>query len=153
MQLQLGLHKLNSDTTHDELLLWGKIIGNGWPAYALGTGKDYFVAVGLNFRGCYEFPHKDFYWASSSNYVFAPLPEMLDQHKADADQLSEPFSGDPDKILVENEVKKEEDPEAQEESKKKEEALDSDSEEDESEKVVPTNLKEIDRLGFVVRAI
>ena len=120
----------------------------------LGTNGDYYIALGLNFKGCYEFPHKDFYWASSSNYLFTPLPEMLDQHKADVDLLKDTFSGEPDKVLVENEVKKEENPdESEEKTNKKEEQLDSDSEEDESEKIIPTNLKEVDRLGFVVRAI
>ena len=44
----------------------------------LGISGDYYIALGLNFKGNYEFPHKDFYWASSSNYVFSPLPAMLD---------------------------------------------------------------------------
>ena len=53
---------------------------------------------------------------------------MLDQHKADADILKEAFSGQPDKVLVENEVKKEENPdESEEKTNKKEEQLDSDS--------------------------
>ena len=53
---------------------------------------------------------------------------MLDQHKADADILKEAFSGQPDKVLVENEVKKEENPdESEEKTNKKEEHLDSDS--------------------------
>ncbi len=119
-----------------------------------GATQDYYIALGLNFKGNYEFPHKDFYWASSANYLFAAMPEMLEQHKADVDTLGGGFTGDPGKVLVENEVKKEENQEeSQEATGKKEELVDSDSEEDESEKVIPKNLTELDRLGFVVRAI
>ena len=71
----------------------------------LGTVKDYFIAIGINFKGNYQFPTKDFFWASSSNYAFAKLPDMLDQHKGDIDAISTPFTGEHDLILKENENK------------------------------------------------
>lgn len=71
----------------------------------LGTVKDYFIAIGINYKGNYQFPTKDFFWASSSNYAFAKLPDMLEQHKADIDAISTPFTGEHDLILKESENK------------------------------------------------
>lgn len=68
------------------------------------------------------------------------------------------FSGDPNKILVQLEPEaKPEDEEAQQQQEQEEtkefDPLASTEEEDESSKIVPVNLKEVDRLHFTVLAI
>lgn len=39
--------------------------------------KDYFVAVALVYTGQRDFPKKEFFWCSGSNFIFAQLPETL----------------------------------------------------------------------------
>ena len=123
----------------------------------LGTVKDYFIAIGINFKGNYQFPTKDFFWASSSNYAFAKLPDMLDQHKGDIDAISTPFTGEHDLILKENENKPAEEAEnpdpTGEESKEEQPAAAEESDADVAIKIPPKNLRELDRLGYIVRAI
>ena len=147
MQLQLALHKLNNDTQYDELLFWGKV---------LGTVKDYYIALAVNYKGKYQFPEKDFYWASSANYAFAKLPDMLQQHAAEIDSITTPFTGEHDLILKDAEGKApEESGEAAEaeDSKENEPAAAEESDDDVAIKVPKKNLRELDRLGYVVRAI
>jgi len=47
-------------------LFWGRIEG---------SEKDYYIALGLNFKGYYEFPVKSFYWCTS-DFKFAKLDEI-----------------------------------------------------------------------------
>jgi len=48
------------------LLFWGRIEG---------VSKDYYIALGLNFRENFEFPKKTFFW-SSNDFNFSDLPEI-----------------------------------------------------------------------------
>lgn len=57
MRLELGLLKLTDLANSDQLLFWGKIIT---------TGQPYYIAVGVDFKDHYAFPHKKFYWSSSN---------------------------------------------------------------------------------------
>lgn len=53
----------------DELLFWGKITG---------VNKDYYVAVAITYEGCFEFPHKRFYWCLSDDFTFRETPDLND---------------------------------------------------------------------------
>lgn len=57
MKLELGLLKLTDLANSDQLLFWGKI---------MTTGQPYYLAVGVDFKDHYAFPHKKFYWSSSN---------------------------------------------------------------------------------------
>jgi len=146
--LQVLLNESAGDQ-FDELLFWGKIIG---------LQRDYFIAMGVIYKERYEFPEKKFYYASSQDFVFKKFPKLEDQHKDKVHNFLSMFSGDPNKVLVQLEPEaKPEDEEAQqqqeEEQKVEFDPLASTEEEDESSKIVPVNLKEVDRLHFTVLAI
>jgi radial spoke head protein 9 len=71
LNIKLALQQLQSDLKLDSIYLWGKIIG---------TVKDYFIAYSLDYsRKTHGFPSKNFYWASSSNFIFASLPAPLEK--------------------------------------------------------------------------
>lgn len=65
----MGLCSLHSKSTHEETLFWGKISG---------INNDYYIAVGLNFNGQYEFPSKKFYYCLSNDFTFIEMPELND---------------------------------------------------------------------------
>jgi hypothetical protein len=51
----MGALKLaESNPDIDEFKFWGRIET---------TGKPYYIIVGLQYSGKYEFPHKKFFWA------------------------------------------------------------------------------------------
>jgi radial spoke head protein 9 len=64
--------------------------------------KNYYVALGLNFRGEEEFPAKKFFWCSSGNFIFAELPECNSNQdiKSRLEGMSTLFTGEFDKILI-----------------------------------------------------
>lgn len=138
----------------------------------LGINKDYYIALGLCYNNYYEFPFKKFYWATSSNFVFAPLPSPNDQHKKDVDERETLFFGEPEKIVVEvkppeegeGDGLREPDPEPKAEDKKEgEEGENPEGQSDIPENlddtvevapvIIPKNLTELDRLAFIVAAI
>lgn len=148
MQLDLALCELNNTLNCDELLFWGKISGP--------DKGDYFIAQCNHFVDRYEFPDKQFYWASSKDFKFTLLPETLEQHN-EFTEMSSPFTGDPAHIIQNLELPKEgEGDDAAEENKAEgegeEDELDSSSE-DEAQKIPPKNFTELDRLSFTVKAI
>ncbi len=134
--------------------------------FRIGTTRDYYIALGIVYKGYYEFPFKKFYWTTSANFKFEPLPQPNDQNKKDADERESLFLGEPEKVLIE--VKPPENagqpaevpdpaanpnpnpnPEGKVEEKKE-------SLEDSTEvkpQVVPKNFTELDRLAYVVTAI
>lgn len=72
LKLELGLQQLlNSvpEAEFEQLLFWGKVIG---------LNKDYYVAMGIKYSSCYEFPLKKFYWASSADFTFQKFSELND---------------------------------------------------------------------------
>ena len=55
MKLKLAHLKLmEANPDLDEVKFWGKIEA---------ITKNYYIVLGLQFRGKYEFPHKYFFWA------------------------------------------------------------------------------------------
>lgn len=61
MRLEMSLLKLSDTVNSDQLLFWGKI---------LTTGQPYYIAVAVDYEGCYAFPHKKFYWSSGNTMEF-----------------------------------------------------------------------------------
>ena len=51
--MELGLIRLSELANADQLLFWGKIIT---------TSSPYYIAVAIDFKGNYAFPHKKFYF-------------------------------------------------------------------------------------------
>ena len=113
--------------------------------------------MGINYADRYEFPEKGFFWALSSDFKFYPFPALNTQHeeKKEYDKLNSFFTGDPYKIIVEVEPKRgeEEGNANNNEEVKERDPLASTEEEDEASKIVKINLKEIDRLLYMIRAI
>jgi len=153
LQLELGLQQLLNKkadqyaSDFEELLLWGKIVG---------TKNDYYIAVGYNYTMKYEFPEKVFFWALSSDFVFKPFPALNDQHKGEYNNIKSLIVGNPSLIHKKVEPEKAEGEEAEHEQSKLEKEVDplaSSEEEDEAAKIVPVNLKEIDRVHYIFRAI
>ena len=76
-----------------------------------GTEKDYYIALGLNFKGQYEFPIKKFFWRywffldnflsySSNDFKFAELPAINPEYKDKVGTFRQPFIGKPEEILI-----------------------------------------------------
>jgi radial spoke head protein 9 len=64
MKLEISLLKLNEAQSFEHIVFWGKIEGS-LPLVLfefLGSDNDYYIALGLNFKGVYEFPIKKFFW-------------------------------------------------------------------------------------------
>lgn len=53
LKLEIALVKLSQSVECDQLLFWGRIEG---------IASNYYLAMSLNFKGQFEFPHKRFYW-------------------------------------------------------------------------------------------
>ena len=138
----------------------------------LGLQKDYYIALGIKYKGYYEFPFKKFYWTTSANFTFEPLPERIDQYKKEANEKDGLFLGDPDKILIEAKpgepteappAEPEAPPEPKEEEKKEgeqnpnpaapENPVPEAPVEEAKPQVVPKNFTELERLSYVIRAI
>ncbi len=141
--------KLEGKDDVEEIQLWGKIIG---------TVKDYYIAMGIKYKGQYEFPIKKFYWANNS-FIFSELPELNLQHIKHADSQTDFFTGEPEKVLVtlqkegeEGEEEEQKEKEEEEEQKEKKDDL-SDTSEEQEIIIPPKNFTELDRLAFTVRAI
>lgn len=147
MSLQ-QLINTTADAEFEELLFWGKLTGLNF---------DYYIAVGLVYTGRYEFATKRFYYATSNEFVFRPFPALNDQHKELYDGIKNMLTGNPK--LIHKKVEPEKTAEAAEQedtSKKLVKELDplaSSEEEDPNALIVPVDLKEIDRVNYIVRAI
>ena len=116
--------------------------------------------MGLVYTGRYEFATKRFYYAlSNDNMVFRPFPALNDQHKELYDGITQMLTGNPKLIhkKVEPEKATGEAAAEQEEAAKKPpkevDPLASSEEEDPNALIVPVDLKEIDRVHYIVRAI
>ena len=102
--MQQLLNKKNEGDIPDfeELLFWGKIIG---------TNNDYYIAMGVNYSGMYEFPVKVFFWASSVDFAFKPFPDLNEQHFEEYNKIKSLITGNPLKIHKQVEPEKREDEE------------------------------------------
>ena len=86
LRLELGLLRLSELANADQLLFWGKIST---------TSSPYYIAVGVDFKGNYSFPHKKFYYARDK-MVFSELPSPDPSNRPNADQFNHtPFTGNP----------------------------------------------------------
>jgi len=140
LQVELSLLELTQKEDFEDLLFWGKI---------KGVSRDYFLSLGLKYRGQYEFPLKRFFWCNSVSWSFAELPSVNPNDSAKADQFNSFFTGDHGKVLVEAPAEDENQPPAEEEDAKEKDSLAS----REEEKVPARAFTELDRLAVVVRAI
>lgn len=147
MKLEIALLRLNETEKFEQILFWGRIEG---------TDKDYYIALGVNFKGQYEFPTKKFFW-SSNDFKFSELPAINPEYKDKVGAIRQPFSGKPEEILIavggdqEEEQPPEPPQQVDDEPKEKDPLADTD---DETEvKIPPKNFTELDRLAYTVRAI
>ena len=85
MKLELSILKINETENFDQVLFWGKI---------QGVKLDYYIAIGLHFKGKFEFPSKKFYWAKNDQFEFEELPEMNLEYQNDVDRFRNLFTGD-----------------------------------------------------------
>ena len=147
MGLQMLLNT-SAETEFEELLFWGKLSG---------LNADYYIAVGLVFMGRYEFAEKRFYYATSNDFTFKAFPALNDQHKDHYDDIKTMLTGNPKLIHRKVEPEKTAESQEQEEQQKKVvkevDPLASSEEEDPNALIVPVDLKEIDRVQYIVRAI
>lgn len=45
-----------------------------------GMAADYYIALGLTYKGKFEFPTKKFFWCLTGDYEFKEMPELNDAH-------------------------------------------------------------------------
>jgi len=96
LNLKLSLAQLSSELKLEQVFFWGKIIG---------TVKDYYIAYSLDYtHKTHGFPTKHFYWASSSNFIFATLPAPLEKFASAFNELNVYFTGEHDRIVIEQPV-------------------------------------------------
>lgn len=141
MKLELSLLKLNETQNFEQILFWGKIEG---------IEKDYYIALGLNFKGQYEFPLKKFFW-SSNDFKFSELPPINLQYKDLVNTLRTPFTGKYEEVI--EEAKEEEEEQVNEENEENPENPQKDEDDEIQIKIPKKNFTELDRLAYVVRAI
>ena len=68
---------------------------------SIGTVKDYYVAYSLDYsRKINGFPAKQFYWCSSSNFIFATLPTPLEKFAKELTEMNVFFTGEHDRIVL-----------------------------------------------------
>lgn len=92
LQLKLSLGQLQSELALDNISFWGKIIG---------TVKDYYIAYSLDYgKKSHGFPSKNFYWCSSSNFIFATLPAPIEKFAKDLTELNVFFTGEHDRVVL-----------------------------------------------------
>ena len=128
-------------------MFWGKLSG---------LNADYYIAIGLVYSGRYEFAEKRFYFATSNDFTFKPFPALNDQHKDAYDDIKTMLTGNPK--FIHKKVEPEKSAEQEEELLQKKvvkevDPLASSEEEDPNALIVPIDLKEIDRVHYLVRAI
>ena len=119
--------------------------------------------MGLVFTGRYEFAEKRFYYCTSGDFTFRAFPTLNDQHKDKYDKISTVLTGNPKLVLPGGQVEPVKVPgeggegaEGDQVAKKTVKEIDplaSSEEEDPNALIVPVNMKEIDRVHYLVRAI
>jgi radial spoke head protein 9 len=138
----------SADTDFEEVLFWGRLSG---------LNADYYIAMGLVYTGRYEFATKRFYYATTQDFSFKPFPTLNDQHKELYDGQKSMLTGNPKLIHKKVEPEKSAEAQDQEEAAKKPvkevDPLASSEEEDPNALIVPVDLKEVDRVHYIVRAI
>ena len=149
IKLDIGLQEICDNNKYDQVLFWGRI---------RGLKSNYYIAMAIKFHGQYEFPAKKFFY-STENFVFKELPQIIAQFKTRIEYFNSELEGNPEKIIWE--IEKEEEKEDQisdknENADNEEINLDetiSDSSEEKEKIVIITQMREIDRLAYIIRAI
>jgi radial spoke head protein 9 len=91
IKLEYALTELKNKEKNEKLYFWGKITGED---------SDYFIAIGVNFKGHYEFPEKKYYFCQSLTYNFEELPPTFEYHDKDfLDTYYKPLKGNPTLII------------------------------------------------------
>lgn len=92
LKLEIAFNEIHNKVKCEELWFWGKLFGND---------ADYYIALGINYSGHYEFPEKLFYYCTNTNFNFQPLPVTFDYHDKDFVEKykSTPISGNPNLVL------------------------------------------------------
>ncbi len=135
---------MNEAQAFDQLLFWGRIEG---------TAANYYIALGLNFKGNFEFPHKTFFY-SANLATFAPLPELNAEYKEQVETFRQLFAGQPEKILINVTGEDGDQPPADQPNPDEPAPVTkNDDDSDVEVKPPPKNFLEIDRLAYVVNAI
>ena len=99
IKLDIAIKELDAKEKLEKLVFWGKI---------RGEESDYYIAVGYNYTGHYEFPEKRFFFAPQ-NFKFEPLPETFDYHDQDfRKHYYTPLKGNPELIIKKYKEEKEE---------------------------------------------
>lgn len=123
----MSLSQLNARLECDELVLWGKING---------LKNDYYIAMGLQFRDCYEFPTKTFYWALSTDFEFKDMPSLTAEYNEKINSDNSYFVGEPARKIVSAK------PEGTEEGEEAEPVQEEDDEGEAKEKAAAKNSDE-----------
>ena len=131
IKLLTMLDQLKSDIKCDEMQFWGKI---------LGAEKDYYISKALYYKGFQNFPKKQYFFCSSSNFIFSELPDIQPHHIDNFYKFNTYFIGNPDIILEKYES---------EQNQNLEEVIGDTF----KPKLKKKNMTETDRLSFVVRTI
>jgi radial spoke head protein 9 len=151
------MNDLHARLKSEELWFWGKIIGSEF---------DYYIAMGINYKNHYEFPEKIFYYGTSVDFIFNPLPETMAQHlpdmkkhnntllKGDPKTIIESYEDPVDPDAVEKEKEKEAEQAKEKMSEEEELAMLDESVDQEVKQVEKRlNFTELCKLSFIVRAI
>ncbi|CAD8082384.1 unnamed protein product [Paramecium primaurelia] len=144
IKLEIALIKLSQTQTFDQLLFWGRIEG---------TVANYYIAIGLNFKNNFEFPHKTFFYTANLK-EFQNLPPLNPEYKEQVETFRQLFSGQPEKILINITGEDGDQPPAdQPNPDEPQPVVKNDDDSDVEIKPPPKNFLEVDRLAYVVNAI
>ncbi|KAM3137738.1 hypothetical protein pb186bvf_010158 [Paramecium bursaria] len=144
LKLEISLVKLSQTVKFDQLLFWGRIEG---------TVSNYYIAIGLTFKGNFEFPHKTFFYTANL-ITFQELPPLNPEYQEQVETFRALFTGQPDKILinVQEEGQDQQQP-ADPDPDQAQQQQKNDDDSDVEVKPPPKNFLEVDRLSYIVQAI
>lgn len=149
IKLEIGLQEICESKKYDQILFWGRI---------RGLKSNYYIAMAIKFHGQYEFPAKKFFFATE-NFVFKDLPQIIAQFKTRIEDFNTEFEGNPEKIIWEMEKQEEAEEQTSEKNENGENEeinLDetiSDSSEEKQKIIQISQMREVDRLAYIIRAI
>jgi hypothetical protein len=104
-KLSLLFHNCKLISTLTTYLSGARLLVSNLVLTSLGTVKDYYVAYSLdNNTKTLGFPTKNFFWCSSSNYIFATLPLQMEKYSLEFSQMNFFLTGEHDRIVLENAV-------------------------------------------------
>lgn len=88
-KLSLLFHNCKLISTLTTYLSGARLLVSNLVLTSLGTVKDYYLAYSLdNNTKTLGFPTKNFFWCSSSNYIFATLPLQMEKYSFEFSQMN-----------------------------------------------------------------